>query len=147
MGHGRSSLPTALAGGIIHMDAAPSRPTIPKIPPSPPPPSTVIASHSGTAPQELTTEGSLGPDHPARSPQLICLMKSRWGGISREAAPGLLIFPWQTPVVFQQPSRSHGVPDRVRGQHRPADRFGEADVSDGAVTAMPTHLLPPSGYF
>lgn len=33
MGHGHLPLPTGLAGGIIYMDAAPSRPTIPKLPP------------------------------------------------------------------------------------------------------------------
>lgn len=102
---------------------------------------------ASVSPQEPTTEGSPSPDHPARSPQLICLTKNRWGGISGEAAPGLLILPWQTPVVSRMPSRSRGVPDGVCGQHRRADGFGEADVSDGAVTVMPTHPLPPMDYF
>lgn len=65
-----------------------------------PPSSTVVASHPGTSPQELTTEGSPSPDHPAMSPQLICLMKSRWGGIIREAAPGLLILSWHNTCGF-----------------------------------------------
>jgi len=145
MGHGRSLLPTALVGGIIHVDAARSRPTIPKIPH--PSPALLLLPIPATSPRELTAEGSPSPDHPARSPQLICLTKSRWGGISREVAPELLILSWQTPVVSQMPLRSRGVPGGIHSRHRSTDGFGKADVSDGAVTAMPTHPLPPLGYF
>lgn len=116
-------------------------------PPNFPPLSTVVAPHPDASPQEPTTEGSPSPDHPARSPQLICLMRSRWGGISGEAAPGLLMLPWKTPMVSRMSSLSRGVPVRVCGWHWRADGFGKADVSDGVVTAMTTHPLPPLGYF
>lgn len=113
------------------------------------PPALLLLPTPGASPQEPTTEGAPSPDHPAGEP--ICLRKSRWGGTSWEAAPGILRLPWQalwflgcrsTAAVCQ---RGSGLPWECRWAWEHG--LGNADAGDGAVTAMPTHPLPPVGYF
>lgn len=103
--------------------------TIPKVPPP---------WHCCCSPhQELTTEGSLSPDHPAG--------RSRWGGTSWEAAPGLLRPPSPRGPSDAVCQRGLGLEWECRWAWKHG--LGNADAGDGAVTAMPTHPLPPGSYF
>jgi len=66
MGHGRSLLPTALVGGIIHVDAARSRPTIPKIPH--PSPALLLLPIPATSPRGIDRRGVPKPRPPSQEP-------------------------------------------------------------------------------
>lgn len=120
--------------------------------PSPQSPKFPSPQHRCCSPPRCITPGANHrgvpePRPPSQEPTARLPNEEQMGRHRGEAAPGLLMLPWKTPLVSWMSSLSRGVPVRVCGWHWRADGFGKADVSDGVVTAMPTHPLPPLGYF